>query len=191
MSNSYILATSGFILPDNPYFTSLPKEKVNDNSLLNKNTFITTDNSISDFIKSNDIHTSDIANTAYKRYMEEASFENFIELVNIASDILSKVNLSTFFNIQANNRNMSPLMFMVCIAVLNGSFVNEYTKYVSIPLNSRFTSENHLTGDAINKNLKSLEKYYAYQGWDSLIANLTTDRGAFTLFFKLLFVDTY
>lgn len=189
--NQFILTTSGFILPASPYFTVLSTDKITDNSILNRNLVTTTDNNISEFIKSNTIYHSEVANEAYKKYLNDQSFESFIHLVDITIEVLSQVNFNTFFEIQANNRNLSPIAFMFCLDVISGHLPKKYNQYSTIPLSVRFTSSTHVTNENISKNKSLLKENLRTSQWPSFISELTEHREAFSTFFKFIFTDAY
>lgn len=192
-TTSYVLTTSGFILPHTPHHNPLSPDLVEDNSIFNKKVTITTNSDIAEFVKSKLIYHSETANLAYRAYEADKSFNNYINLVNIAIDVLSKVNYDMFFEIQANNRNMSPVSFMFCLDFYSGCFVNKYLQYATVPFSVRFSSANNLTESTIAKNISLLKtNRNTYRNtWDSKIAELADNKDAFLTFFKYIFVDTY
>lgn len=190
--NSFILATSGFILPSNPYFDILGAEKIEDTSILNRNVVINADSSLSDYAKDNAIHYSTISNDAFHRYMTNKDFNSFIQMLDIATSVLSEINYKTFFELQANNRNMSPMTFMMCLDIYTGNFVNKHLQYATIPASARFVTDDSITTDIIRKNLTMLNKIEPkYLFWEGLLSDIGTNRDAFCTFFKYIFTDSY
>lgn len=192
MTDKFILTTSGFILPNNPYYSILPPEKVESNSIFNRSTVISTDNGISDYVKHNSIYTSEASNTAYKDYMADKSFSSYIHLVDIASEVLNKINVNNFFELQANNRNMSPMVFMACLDLYKDTFIYNHMKYAVIPMAGRFVSDTSKTNESIANNLQLLKNNSGYLNtWEKKLASLVDNKDAFCSFFKLVFVDSY
>jgi len=191
-SNSFILTTSGFILPYSPYYIILSPDKITDTSILNRNQVTTTDNNISEFIKSNVIYQSEVANNAYKSYLYDQSFSNYVNMIDISIDILSNINFNTFFEIQASNRNLSPVAFMFCLDLVSGNLPTKFKQYLSLPLFTRFNSNKDVSNEYIIKN-KSLLKANMKNNttWHYFISDLADYREAFSIFFSFLFVDAY
>ena len=189
MSKGYILTTSGFILPDSEHYTVLDESKVNSTSIFDKKTFVSTDVAIQDFLKTNAIYHSDVANDAYKKYISEPTFEHFIQLVDISSSVLSGVDFQTFFDIQANNKNLSPTSFMFCLNLYSGSFFTNYRMFETVPLNGRFSSE-------VNPQKHDATKLKVYGNcnrmtWTKFLSELSVYREAYVSFYRYVFVDAY
>lgn len=200
MDKPYILTTSGFILPENNLYGILTEEEVADVSIFNRTAFVNINSALADLIKPNGnaitpnrICHSIVANKAYKQYEASGSFEDYMSLVDIASEILPKVNYDTFFEIQAHNRNMSPFSFNMCVDLFGGKFLVDYVKYNTMPFNVRFSLDNGLTSNDIIKNINRLKfvKTNMCNTWEKLLTNITNDRTAFVTFFKYVFVDSY
>jgi len=193
MNNVHILTTSGFILPNNPHYTVLTKEKMADVSIFNRTALVSTDSNVAQMVDTNQIYHSDIANEAYKKFEASGKFEDFMAMIDIATDVLSKVNYDTFFELQANNRHISAFSIKLCNELLNGNFVRNYHEYATIPFNIRFTADNGLTSSQAADRVKAMRysKTYYLNTWQNLLSMLANDRSAFSTFFKYVFVDSY
>lgn len=194
MTNTFILTTSGFILPNSPYYHEVDQKTLGDNSIFNRTTVISTNETISDFAKTNTLYHSKIANEAFKQYENDKSFNNFIRLLDIAAEVLSQVNLYSFFEIQANNRNMSASNFQVCLDLLSGNFKNKYLQYYTLPAATRINTATSIPNIQVSDNvakLKNAKEMNCLSTWDKFIAELAKDKNVFSAFFKHVFVDAY
>ena len=193
MADNYILTTSGFILPNNTYYSILDTSKLSSDSIFIKTTVIPTDNNLVSYTRNNFIYHSPLANEAYKKYEATKSFDSFMTLVNIATEILSVIPYDSFFEIQANNRNMSPYSFLFCLDIYTYEFINKRHAYDAMPLSARFTPYGTVSEETIKKNVKyvrQVKEYYRLT-WETALAELAEDRHAFSTFFKYVFVDAY
>lgn len=193
MSDNYILTTSGFILPNNGYYAILDTNKLSSDSIFSKTTVIPTDNNLVSYTKNNFIYQSPLANEAYKKYEATKSFDTFMTLVNIATEILSGISYDTFFEVQANNRNMSPYSFLFCLDVYTSKFICKRHTYDAMPLSARFTPYGTVSEETIKKNVRYVQqvKENYRLTWETALAELAEDRHAFSTFFKYVFVDVY
>ncbi len=193
MNIDYILTTSGFILPNNPYYVDLNESQVENTSIFDKTTFISADNDLANYIKNNRIHTSPTANKAYATYIANPTFENYIELIDIATNVLSKINHTTFFEVQASNKNMSPMSFMFCLDVLSRNFADKHLQYNAIPLNARLAVVEHITNEQIRINNEKLRKCDTVlnKTWETFLSRLASKKPEFLTFFRYVFVDAY
>ena len=96
MTDKQILTTSGFILPDNQYFKILTKEDISDISIFNRTALLTTNSAMSTMAETNQIYYSPIASKAYLDYMSDNSFENYLRMVDITSEIFSNIGIDNF-----------------------------------------------------------------------------------------------
>jgi Glu-tRNA(Gln) amidotransferase subunit E-like FAD-binding protein len=194
MAKSFILTTSGFILPSTHYYNAVDPNTFSNTSIFNRSTDISSNETISEFAKTNTLHHSKTADEAVKQVENDESFVKFITLVDIATEVLSEVNFYSFFEIQANNRNMSPVNFHVCLELLSGNFKQNYLQYYALPGSVRFNTETNVpntqVADNLNK-LKNAKSMAALLTWDKFIADLARDRNVFAAFFKHVFVDAY
>jgi len=193
MNNLHILTTSGFIIPNNNYYTVLTKDKIADTSIFNRTVLYSVNSGINKLIDTNQIYHSEVANKAYKKFEGSGSFEDFIFMVDIATDILSKIDYDEFFKLQANNPHISAFGIKMCEELLNGMFFKTYRQYAIFPFNLRFSINNGLTSERIEENLKIMRnsKKRSLATWQNLLSKLANDRSAFCTFFKYIFVDSY
>lgn len=193
MSNSFILTTSGFILPQNQYFIILTKDNISEVSIFNRTSFVNADDKITDMIDSNQLYHSSVFNDALQKFIGTKDFDDFINLVNLASEVLSKINFDTFFALQANNRHNSPYTINFCRDVLKGDFISKKHQYETLPHNVRFSPDNGLTEQQAVQNSKIVResKRKFFSNWENLLSELANDKNAFCTFFKYVFADSY
>lgn len=194
MSNVYLLTSSGFILSDNKHYEVLTYDQASDASLFARTSFANTNSSLLEEVKSNQIYHSVAANNAYAKYATTGSFEDYMDLVDLATDILTAGDYLSFFAIQAGNKNMSPISFRMCVELYNFTFLKTYPKYITVPANIRLTSDNGLTSSQIAANIREFKKNNMSEytsNWVLLLSELADNRGAFSTFFKYVFVDAY
>lgn len=193
--NSLIYTTSGFLLPSNDYYTVFTGEELDDNLLGSDRKKVSSNSFFSDseLIKNSQIFQSETANNAYKRYLGERSFSNYIQLVDISISVLSQINLKEFFQVQALNKVLSPISHMFVLDVYRDAFTKTYMQYDIVPLNLRFTSKGTTTQEALDRNVRALRdtKVCIEHNWDKYLSRLADDRAAFLTFFKYIFVDSY
>lgn len=191
---TYILTTSGFIIPDNDYYEPLKKESLSSN-IFNKNLSVIKNASLVEFTKNNEIQHSVMANEYYKKYLAEPTFENFMNMVDLTANVLSKISYSKFFELQANNRNLSFTSFMFCLEIYKGTFLTNHTQYTTIPLSARLVIDSSVTDNVICNNLAKLKQCDSDQTsgvtWSWFLSYLSVDKGAFLTFFKYIFTDPY
>lgn len=190
MDNSYIVTTSGFILPSNYYFIPLTKDEVTSSSIFNRNITITTDNNLAEMLDNKILYYSPIANKAYLDYSNSGSFDNYINLVNIATDILSKVDYFTFFKLQANNKHISMYSLKFCEDLYKENFILNYYQYAIIPFNARLVIDN-TSIDTTSIEFYKLDKNRYFNTWEQVLTSLASNRNVFPIFFRYLFVDSY
>lgn len=193
MNKLYILTTSGFILPDNKHYSVLTESKVMDTSIFNRSSLVNSDSVIAELTKSNSVHHSEEANNVYKKYEINKSFEDYVGMLDIACEVLSKINYQTFFELQANNPHMSPVSFKFCMDIYTGSLINNYAQYNAMPFSARFSLNNSADKKILLDNTRRLHTHKAerYNDWSSVLADLYLDRNAFATFFKYIFCDSY
>lgn len=193
MSDQLILTSSGFIIPDNDKYVELEQEQVNSSTMLDRNIVINPATNVSAIIKSNRIHTSKIANELFRAYQEGKDFGDYMAMVEFATEVLSLMSYDAFFVVQANNRNMSPTSFMMCLSIYTGKFCEEHLQYSVLPANARLISDPSISAAKIEERIKKLRasnSIYA-ANWMKVISILANDQQAFSSFFRYIFVDSY
>ena len=193
MTNSLILTTSGFILPQNRLYEVLTKEKISNTSIFNRTVLVTTNSTVADLVNTGQIYHSQEANEAFLKYEDSGKFEDFMRMVDIAAEILGTVDFNKFFELQANNRHLTHYSFKMCVDLLNCEFVNTYRQYSVIPANTRFAADNGFSASQFTANVKILHKSkkYGSSTWENLLSSLANERAVFSTFFKYIFTDNY
>ena len=188
----YILLTTGFLVPQNSYFNLLRKEDNYIKELFNRSQGKIINNEILNFFKENEVYTSSTINNVYKNYIENKNFDNFISLVNIATDIFKNISFIEFIKVQMTNKHISPISISFCLDLVENKFIEKHTSYYMIPANIKFSLNNGLTKDKILENIKKAEKgdIFGYiENWENILSNLMINKEAFETFFKYIFVD--
>jgi GTP-dependent phosphoenolpyruvate carboxykinase len=193
MSNPYILIASGFILPQNEYFEVLTKEKISNTSIFNRTVLVTTNSTVASLVDTGQIYHSESATEAFIKYENSGSFEDYMRMVDMASDILGRVDYNKFFELQASNRFISPYSLKMCVDLLKKRFAATHHEYGVVPFNIRFSADNGKSETQIQETVKILRnsKTFGTNTWEQLLAGLANDRNAFSTFFKYIFVDNY
>lgn len=193
MNSNYILITSGFIIPENKYFSVLPEEKVLSTSIFNSKVMTAKDSNIEELVKTNQLYYSAEASEAYLHYTGTKSFEDYMRMVDISIEVFGKIDLAHFFSIQANNTNISPLSFRFCLELVSGDLLVNYLLYNSAINSARFSSNPAITNERINTNTRALKEASSssYNTWEKLITHLTKNPDAFVTFYKYILTDSY
>ena len=193
MTNTHVLTTSGFILPNNPHYEVLTKEKIGEGVGFRRTVLATNNSAVSELVKHEQIFHSPAANEAFLKFEDSDSFEDFMRMVDIAASILRDVDYNKFFELQANNRHLSAYSFKMCVELLSGEFLNTFHTYSIIPPNIRFCADNGFSASQFASNVKTLHrsKSYHVNTWEQLLSMLSNNRAAFSTFFKYVFVDSY
>lgn len=193
MTNKFILATSGFIIPENSYYTQFTEEDIASDSIFNRSIITANDTTLINFFKTNQIYRSKLVNQAYEKYESTKSFEDYMTLIDFVIDILKDINFGAFFKIQADNRHLSNISFMFCRDVYSGKFMENYLQYNAMPFNARFTINNGNTSQTVAQKFKELDQYTPYfvNTWEQFMTEITNNRDAFLIFYKYIFADYY
>ena len=193
MTNGHILTTSGFILPENQHYTVLTKERLGETSVFKRTALVTSNSTVADLVTTNQIYHSPVANEAFLKFESTGSFEDFMRLVDLTSEILGTVDLNKFFELQANNRHLSQYSFKMCVDLLSCKFYSNYHEYSTIPANVRFCADNGYSASQFASNVKLLHrsKNHNASTWERLLSCLSDNKTAFSTFFKYIFVDSY
>lgn len=194
MTKSYILTTSGFVLPLTAHHAPLDQSAVNDTSIFNKTTSVTFDTNLSELAKDATVHHSPDANKAFQAYEANKSFENFTAMLDIACEVLSKLDFVGFARLQAANRYLSTTGFQLCVDLMTRKFTENHKGYLIVPLNARFRDPASVTPAMIDQRSLSVQKYLSSRGlvtWENILTEIACDQQAFASFFRYVFVDAY
>jgi len=194
MTNDLIIATSGFLLKKNQYFTDFTEDDVTSDLIFNRDIVTSTNKETIDYYVRNDVYRSRTIDEAYKNYNAEPNFNNYIALVDILTDIFKEMDYLTFFKLQAANTHLSNIAFQFCLDVTSRKFLTNYRDYGILPFSLRFTIDNGLTTTKALDNMKALEKNFSntmFSSWDSLFVDLMDNRAAMTTFYKFILADFY
>ncbi len=194
MNNDIIISTSGFLLKKNQYFTDFTEDDATSDLIFNRDIITSTNKEIIDYYIHNDVYRSRSANIAYKDYNSESTFEHYIALVDIVTDIVKDMDYITFFKLQAANTHLSNMAFQFCLDVTSRKFLTNYRDYAILPFSLRFTIDNGLTTTKTLDNIKSLEKNFSnnlQNTWDDLLIELINNKPAMLTFYKFIFADFY
>jgi hypothetical protein len=198
-----IIATSGFCLPQNPYYTPYEKDNVISDQIFNRSAMKSSEYTLLEYFKDNEIYTSTAVNKLYADYKATPSFDNQLLMIDLASEILKPLRFSEFVSLQLHNPYISTTSLMFCSDLLLGR-VTEISSYGNIPYNARFTLNKGLTSEKIRVNVNQLiqrnqkklsTSVYAQSElraeWVSVFSDLMKRPGAFILFYKYVLADYY
>lgn len=189
-----ILTTSGLLLPSNQHFSLIDFNKLTENSILNRNRNKITelDSELVSRIKTLPIYSSEAANKAFNSFKADKSFDNFIVLTEIASDSLNPISVKDFFLIQAENKYISPLTFMMLLEVANGNFEANHHRYATYSNSVRIIRHTAITSEEVKDNLIAMKRAIDFlpTTWNKFIPMLAKDKEAFASFFYCIFVSS-
>lgn len=194
MSKIFVLTTSGFVLPLTAHYTPVDQSKLDVVSIFGRSTPLPFDSNLAEFTKDVLEHHSPSANDAYRNYEANKSFENFMVMVDMTSEILSHVNVSDFMKIQAINRYLSPTSFRFCTDILSDRIRQNHRDYLVFPLNARFQDPGLTTPARLEDNQRTLNRYgdsLRSLTWENILPDMINDKNTFSAFFRYLFVDAY
>lgn len=188
----YIVASSGFIIPKNHYYQQFdPKESPAD-AFFNRNTIMTNNTKIIEFYKDHNVYRSEVISKALNDYINYNSFDNYIRLIDITTDVFKDITFMEFFKTQATNSYLSNLSYKFCLDVLGGKFTNNHKDYSIAPFNIRFITDKCLTSVDVNRRITEFEKASVFNNsWSNFLTELAENKQAFVTFFKYLFADCY
>lgn len=191
--NEFIVAASGFMIPQNSYFKPFEPEDSSLDSIFSRSIVSKKDSSLLEFYKNKNVYRSDPINKLLNNYQTEPSFENYMNLLNVAIDIFKEIDFSSFFKLQATNTNISPMSRKFCLDCMSGKFFMNYRDYSIVPFNIRFVNNNALTADQVKNNIREFEKQSFYvNNWETFLSEMSENsRDAFVTFFKYIFADYY
>jgi len=191
--NEFIVAASGFMIPMNSYFTPFEPEDTVFDTIFNRSIVAKNDSPLIEFYKNKNVYRSDTINKLLDVYQDQPTFENYMNLMNIAIDIFKEIDFSSFFKLQATNTNLSNISRKFCLDCMAGKFFANYRDYAIVPFNIRFVSNNALTTDKVKENINEFEKQSFYvNNWETFLSELSeNNRDTFITFFKYIFADYY
>lgn len=191
--NEFIVAASGFMIPQNPYFIAFEPDDTNLDSIFSRSIVAKNDSKMIEFYKNKKVYRSDTINKLLDTYQNNQSFENYMSLVNVAIDIFKEIDFSSFFKLQATNTNLSNMSHKFCLDCMSGKFFTNYRDYAIVPFNIRFVNNNALTTDKVKENIHEFEKQSFYvNNWETFLTELSeVNRDTFITFFKYIFADYY
>lgn len=188
-----VYTTSGFLIPKTPLFDVYEKNLSPLEQIYARNLTASADLATSNFFKENEIYTSLQANRLYLTYIDQPTYDNYIELVNFAADVFGLMSCREFFEAQTTSYHISPMSLMLCRDIITGKVIN-YHQYAGVPPNSRFMINNGSTQAKAHENLKNMFKdvgTYSSLSWVDVLTPIVQNQGAFVTIFKHLFVDYY
>lgn len=190
---NFIIAASGFMIPENSLFKPFTPEETISDSIFNRSIVASNDSTIIEFYKNKNVYRSDTINKLLDAYYNKPDFENYIALINVAIEIFKEIDFSSFFKLQATNTSLSNISHKFCLDCINGKFFSNYRDYAIVPFNIRFVNNNALTTDKVKENIREFEKQtYYVNNWETFITELAgTNRDTFITFFKYIFADYY
>ncbi len=190
---NFIIAASGFMIPENSLFKPFTPEETISDSIFNRSIVASNDSTIIEFYKNKNVYRSDTINKLLDAYHNKPDFENYIALINVAIEIFKEIDFSSFFKLQATNTSLSNISHKFCLDCINGKFFSNYRDYAIVPFNIRFVNNNALTTDKVKENIREFEKQtYYVNNWETFITELAgVNRDTFITFFKYIFADYY
>ena len=190
-----IVATSGFILPENIYYEPFEVKDEAIDRIFNRSIAPINNKELVEFYSDKNVYKSQVIENAIIQYLGTKDFESFMKLVDISIEILSRVGFLDFFRLQTANKYLSNLSFNFCLDCVNGNLIRNKNNYNLIPFNIRFSMSNQLTESDVLIRTKAIEREFKEsnfaRNWPEFISRLMEDRDAFFVFFKYIFADYY
>lgn len=189
-----VYTTTGLLIPPSPLYEVYEKSATPLEQLFSRSMIDNSDLGVLDFYKSNEIFTSLQANRLYLNYISEPTYDNFMEMVNFATDIFKGVTCREFFQDQVASLHISQMTLMLCKDIINGNIGN-YIQYAGVSPGSRFVISNGVTVNKANETMKKLfsevDRRYGSISWVQVLTPVVENEGAFVMMFKHFFVDYY
>lgn len=199
-TNNFISITSGFIIPRNEYYNPVQATNTTLSDILSHSQINHKERMI-DFFTQNNIYSSDIINNLLNEYQTKKKAEDFYNMIEVVYNILSKVDLKTFFSMQATNPYLSNTCFDFCLNLIMADSnkspterSREMLKYSYIPFNIRFNFDVKLNKTIYNERQRLLdEKFNNRTVYDmkEFLANLVQEPSLFLTFYKFMLADVY
>lgn len=194
--SEYILLTSGFIIPTNRWFSPIEKDTSYLAQLLSREGSTSQDNHLTSLIDSKAIYSSKECNEIFLAYQHKPSFEGYMKMVDILTEIFSAVDLIKFFDIQTRNLFLSPLGYNLLTDVITTKFQTTYKQFAMAPSFFRTIKETSFEDmEGRRKIANELKKRHYYPSVDrnptlNRLNDLSADRNVFAIFFKYLLTDS-
>ena len=191
---SFIMTTSGFIMPKSGYYTKVQETNLVEDLIFNRVLTGSDTANMKEYFVDNAIYSSPIANEYLKKYLEKDTFESYMGLVDSSAELLKDIDFKLFFRAQANNPHLGLTSFNLCLSILDGSITNgeKGINYFTIPYGVRFniSQANYNKDSRVGKMVKYLENPY-YTNFTSLLRDLIADKTLFVGFYRYMFTDNY
>lgn len=192
----YVLLSSGFIIPKNRWFSPVEKENTYLTQLLNRVPNTVNDSHLTSLINLNAIYSSKECNEIYLNYQHKPSFENYMRMIDILSEIFSEIDIGKFFEIQSKNIYLSPLGFGFINDTMTSAFIQNYKQYAMVPSFFRTVKDTNFSDmEARKKVLNETRKTsYLFHGHRNVTLTFLTDlsqnRDVFATFFRYMLTDS-
>lgn len=195
--SEYILLSSGFLIPASKWFTPIESDPTYRTHLLSREGGADHDSNLADLIKSNSIYSSKECNEAFLQYQHKPSFEGYMRMVDIFTEIFAGTDLGKFYDIQTRNPYLSPLGFSMLNDSLSYKFHLNYKQYGLVPSFFRLVKDTSFpdmeTRKALAIETKKRTEIFdnkQYNIFNQFVYELTEDRNVFSMFFKYMLTDS-
>lgn len=182
MGNDNILLTSGFVIPNNKWFTKLDIESQEDANLPQR---------LKDLITKGLLYSSSVANEAYLSYINKPDFDNYMVMVDIFTDIFKEYNYIKFCKDQTSNPYLSPLGFRMVLDTVSSSTCSpDFEVYSLVPnfiSSGNSDEQKELAGR--EGRLNSAIDRNNIQSTSGYLAGLVMNRSVFSNIFKYMLTD--
>lgn len=189
-----IYTTTGILIPKSDHYQVYEKNASPLEQLFSRSTIASSELAVLDFYKTNEIYTSLQANRLYINYIKNPTFDNFIEILNFATEIFESISCREFFEAQVTSLHISQMTLMLCRDIVDGNITNYY-QYAGVSPNSRFVINNGVTETKAMENLKKIfpnsRQKFSSLSWVDILTPVVENKSAFVTMFKHLFVDYY
>lgn len=193
MNKDMILVSSGFIIPSNRLFDLVTKDNTYRESVLGKRNGVAKDAILSDLVKAGALSSSATCNDVYLKYTHNPTFDNYIEMVDIVSEIFKPISLIEFMKIQARNTYLSPLGFKLCMDMVTDRLYKTYRDYSVAPSFFRLAKPSDISPEEILRRETEINKIFKHNpniSFADIFASMIQDRGALPAFFQYVLTDS-
>ena len=187
----YILVSSGFILPANKWFNPLMNTDDYKDSLLKKEGTVELFVKLEGLIAKGGISTSPQATEAYLAYTNDQSFDNYMLLVDMLTDIVKEVGIVPLVRLQVNNPYLSPMGFRLCLELISEYKLTEtYQEYAAVPTFFVMGQKADASELATREDrLNSVLKLHGSMSNVRILESLVREKEALAALFKYMLVD--
>lgn len=198
-----IITSTGFCIPKNQYFTPFTQDNVISDEIFNRSLVISSDYTLAKYFRDNDIYTSTTVNKVYSDYRSNPTYDNFMLMVDLTSEIFKDCNFLDFISWQISNPHASASSLMFCTDLVMGK-LGGLSIYGNIPYSSRFCVNEGLTTEKVRTGMDKMVKrksdllrnnnFHADEGvttWVELFSRLIINRNDFMSFYKYVLCDYY